>query len=137
MLVGKAATLTVGGIARGSVNIGYNSDLPFREEHECKLVQAFAQRFSWALTRLETEKELEASERSFRTLVEDLGDGHFVYQHTADGVFTYLSAGAEAMLGLPFARDGRPLLARCRVPDSSKFGLGGKSYAEDNAHCFP
>ncbi len=109
MLVGKAATLTVGGIARGSVNIGYNSDLPFREEHECKLVQAFAQRFSWALTRLETEKELEASERSFRTLVEDLGDGHFVYQHTADGVFTYLSAGAEAMLGLPL----HEMVGRC------------------------
>lgn len=45
------------------------------------------------------ENELQKSESRFRELVEHFGTNYFFYAHDNDGVFTYLSPSAEAMLG--------------------------------------
>ncbi|MHC4203843.1 MAG: PAS domain S-box protein, partial [Planctomycetota bacterium] len=50
--------------------------------------------------RRRAEQVLQQSEKRFRTLVEGLGQGYFVFMHDLDGNVKYLSPAIEAMIGL-------------------------------------
>ncbi|MHC4557122.1 MAG: PAS domain S-box protein [Planctomycetota bacterium] len=50
--------------------------------------------------RRRTEHSLKQSEKRFRTLVEGLGQGYFVFMHDMDGKVKYLSPAIEALIGI-------------------------------------
>ncbi|WP_160172762.1 bifunctional diguanylate cyclase/phosphodiesterase [Methylomarinum vadi] len=50
---------------------------------------------------LQRTKQLRNSEQKYRSLVENLEDEYFFYQHDLNGVFTYLSPSVTTILGYP------------------------------------
>ncbi|CCQ75343.1 PAS domain S-box protein [Magnetospira sp. QH-2] len=70
--------------------IGYEESGDVRQTH-CILTDI--------TSKIEAERELRRSEEKYRRLVEEIQSEYFLYSHTVDGVFDYVSPSVTAILG--------------------------------------
>ncbi len=106
----------------GTLNIHSRADREITEE-DVQLLTSMAAQIALAVENARLYLDLQASERKFRSLVENAED--VIYQTDADGCLTYVNPAMLTLLGrepLQLVRSRRPLLSLVHPDDAARVG---------------
>ena len=83
-VVSLAAEINVISAQRGNIIVGYDKDLPFIPDFEQRLVNTYANRIGYYLSRIETQEKLQESERRLALATASAGIGTWVWDIGSD-----------------------------------------------------